>query len=137
MAVLQQPAAVGAAQIARAMQVTFGNSDLAVVRDAITVNADKSDSQNWLSLIASEVPGPYATLVKQLGVAPIPERPEQLAVYCQGVTTALIDRDLLRRKAELLGALQRTDGSLHPERYAALQRELMSIETERRTLRNE
>lgn len=137
MAVLQQPAAVGAAQIARAMQVTFGNADLAVVRDAITVNADKSDSQNWLSLIASEVPGPYSTLVKQLGVAPIPERPEQLAVYCQGVTTALIDRDLLRRKAELLGALQRTDGSLHPDRYAALQRELMSIETERRTLRNE
>jgi len=137
MALLQQPKLVGRALLERAVNVTFDNRTLAVIRDTIAVNLDSSESANWLSLIAEEVPAPFSTLVKQLGVAPIPEREEQLAVYCQGVTAALIETDLQHRKAELLGALQRTDAAVHPDRYKNLQRELMSIESERRALRNE
>jgi DNA primase len=59
------------------------------------------------------------------------------AEYCARVTSDLIDRDLLRSKAELLGALQRTDAAAEPERYAGLQRDLVGIERERRQLREE
>jgi DNA primase len=81
------------------------------------------------------VPAPFATLVKQLGVAPIPERSErELEAYARGVTGALIERDLLRRKAELLGQLQRADPG-NRDAYSQLQRELVQVEAERRQLR--
>jgi DNA primase len=53
------------------------------------------------------------------------------------VTVSLIERDLLRRKAELLGALQRSDATADPERYRALQRQLVDIEAERRRVRGD
>jgi DNA primase len=52
------------------------------------------------------------------------------------ITVSLIDRDLLRLKAELLGKLQRTDPS-NREVFSTLQRELVRIEAERRSLRDE
>ena len=48
---------------------------------------------------------------------------------------SLIERDLLRRKAELMGSLQRLDKAAEPARYEQLQRELVASEAERRLLR--
>ena len=53
------------------------------------------------------------------------------------MTTSLIERDLLRRKTELLGALQRTDAENDPERHRTLQRELVELEAERRRVRGD
>jgi len=137
MAMLQRPADVGAELIARAARSGFTDNTLSVIRDAIATSLDKVDSPNWLAIIADEVPAPFATLVKQLGVAPIPEREELIGSYCASVTTAIVDRDLLGQKRDLLGALQRLDKTAEPDRYGELQRALMRIETERRTLRGE
>ncbi len=141
MAILQYPDHVGADLIRRAAQVAFVDNTLAVVRDAIAttvgVASDPAASADWLSRVAGEVPPPFATLVKQLGVAPIPEREELIATYCRGVTTSLIDRDLLRQKRDLLGAMQRIDAASDPERYGQVQRDLVRIESERRALRDE
>ena len=139
MAILQYPDHVGADLIRRAAQVAFVDNTLAVVRDAIatTVESDSAVSADWLSRVAEDVPPPFSTLVKQLGVAPIPEREELIATYCRGVTTSLIDRDLLRQKRDLLGAMQRIDAASDPERYGQVQRDLVRIESERRALRDE
>lgn len=138
MAILQQPAAVGRELIDRAGQVVYSNSSLAVVRDAIVASMDAIDTTAWFTRVIEETPGPFGTLVKELGVAPLPEREgRELAVYCQGVTIDLISRDLLRSKAEMLGRLQRTDAVAEPDRYRQIQRELVRIETERRALRAE
>ncbi|MEO7123107.1 MAG: DNA primase, partial [Lacisediminihabitans sp.] len=138
MAILQQPAAVGRELIDRANRVAYANPSLAVVRDAITASMDAVESAAWLDRVIDEVPGPFATLVKELGVAPLPEREgRELGSYCQGITIDLISRDLLRGKAEMLGRLQRTDASAEPEKYREIQRELVRIETERRALRTE
>ena len=53
----------------------------------------------------------------------------------KGVTAELVGRDLLRRKADLIGRLQRTDATHERERYQEIQRELMQVEAERRALR--
>jgi DNA primase len=52
------------------------------------------------------------------------------------ITTALIDRELLRLKADLLGRLQRADPT-DREIYSTIQRELVRVEAERRNLRSE
>ena len=137
MAILQHPVDVGAALITRFGEVGFGDESLAVVRDAIVTSAVAAEGPAWLSTVTAEVPEHYATLVQQLAIAPIPQRDELMASYCVGVVTALIDRDLLRKKKDLLGALQRLNKEEQPEKYTELQRELMRIEADRRSVRSE
>lgn len=137
MAMLQYPTMVGADLTRRATQTAFANQSLAVVRDGIATTLDAMESPDWLARVAHEVPAPFSTLVTELGVAPIPERSEkELTAYVRGVTSSLIERDLLRRKADLLGRLQRADPEQR-EAYAALQREIVQIEADRRKLRDE
>jgi DNA primase len=137
MAILQYPSMVGLELTRRATQTAFANQSLAVVRDGVATTLDSFESPEWLARVAQEVPAPFANLVTELGVAPIPERSEkELSAYVRGVTSSLIERDLLRRKADLLGRLQRAD----PEQrdvYTGLQRELVQIEADRRKLRDE
>ncbi|MEO6943523.1 MAG: DNA primase [Lacisediminihabitans sp.] len=138
MAILQQPAAVGRELVERANIVTYSNASLAVVRDGIAASVDALESPDWLARVISEVPGPFMTLVQELGVAPLPEKDgRELGIYCQGVTIDLIGRDLLRGKAELLGRLQRTDAVAEHDKYREIQTELVRIEAERRALRAE
>ena len=138
MAMLQQPVLIGRGLLERASQVDFANASLAVVRDGVMASMDDFDAVGWLARVIDEVPAPFAMLVKELGLAPLPERENrELTLYCQAVTTDLIARDLLRRKAELLGQSQRTDAAAEPEKYRALQVELVRIEAERRALRSE
>jgi DNA primase len=135
MAMLQYPADVGLDFIRRGANVTFVDNTLAVVSDAIATSAEHWEAPDWLARVSDEVPMPFATLVKQLGVAPIPERPELIGSYCKDVVAGLIDRDLLRQKKDLLGALQRTDAAADAEAYAQVQRDLVRVEAERRALR--
>ncbi|MBX3092166.1 MAG: DNA primase [Cryobacterium sp.] len=135
MAVLQQPDAVGRELGMRIGGVAFTNTTLAVVRDGIVASMDAFTGPNWVERVSEEVPPGFAGVVSQLVVAPLPEKEgRELSIYCRGVVAALISRDLLARKAELLGRLQRADPVAEPERYRELQRELVRVESERREL---
>ncbi len=134
-AMVQHPDTVGADLLRHAIDCRFGNPSLAVIRDGIASVLASSDPQVRVDRVIAEVPAPFASLVQQLAVAPMPHRNEaELTVYVQGVVGALVDRELLRQKSELLGRLQRTDRT-DVAAYAALQRALVEIETERRALR--
>jgi DNA primase len=87
--------------------------------------------------VGAQVPTDFFSLVIQLGVAPIPQREDAVAAYCEGVVAALVDRDLLRQKAEVLGAMQRAKSEGDQERWDRLSRESVALETERRQLRKE
>jgi len=135
MAILQHPKDVGADYIARTARAGFADNTLAVVRDAIATSLEHVDAPDWLQRVSDEVPAVFSTLVKQLGVAPIPQRAELLGSYCKGVVASLLERDVLRRKKDLMGSLQRLDGASEPEKYAEAQRALVALEHERRALR--
>jgi DNA primase len=137
MAILQQPVLVGPELLRRASEVRFTDVWLGVVRDAIAVSIGDSQSDGWLGRIATEVPPRYARLVNELAVAPIPERDDRLAAYCNLIVSDFIHRDLLRQKVALVGAMQRVDAAAEPERYSQVQRQLVAIEEERRALRGE
>ena len=137
MAMLQHPDAVGHELMSRAMQVRIGNPTLAVIRDGIAASIDQASAADWLQRVGAEVPTDFQSLVIQLGVAPIPQREDAVAEYCEGVVAALVDRDLLRQKAEVLGAMQRAKSEGDQERWDRLSRESVALETERRQLRKE
>jgi DNA primase len=136
-AILQYPEQVGADLLRHAVESRFGNASLAVVRDGIASVLASPDPAVRVDRVVDEVPAPFAVVVRQLAVAPIPQRSEaELTVYVRGVVSALIDRELLRQKSELLGRLQRTDRT-DTETFATLQRALVKLETERRSLRSD
>lgn len=137
MAILQYPDAVGRDLAGRFVRARFANRTLAVVRDAIASALDRFGGAEWLATVAAEVPSGLAPVVTQLGVAPIPERPERIVAYASRVVSDLVERDLLRRKAELQGSLLRASESGDPARLGELQRELVGVERERRALRGE
>ena len=138
MAILQYPEEIGRELVLRASQAAVATASLTVVRDGIAASMESFGSTAWLDRVIAEVPLPFANLVNELGMAPLPERADrELATYCQGITVSLIDRDLLRRKADLLGQLQRTDPKAAPDKYRGIQRELISIEAERRAMRSD
>jgi len=137
MALLQHPDEIPLEMARRALHTTFSQPALATVRDALLAAIEAYGSSEWARRVADEAPPAFSPLVTQLAIAPLPIREGFAAEYCQGVTTSLIERDLLRRKTELLGALQRTDAAAEPERHRSVQRELMELEAERRRVRGD
>ena len=134
MAVLQHPGEVERETAGRALGMTFTQPALATVRDALVAAFEHYGMPQWVARAAEEAPGAFAALVTQLAIAPLPIRDDQVREYCRGLTNSLIGRGLLQSKAELLGALQRTTATEEPERYRALQRQLVDIEAERRRI---
>ena len=135
MALLQLPQLVGAELAMRAATTPFTNATLQVVRDGVAANLHRIGDAGYLTAVVDEVPLPFAGLVRQLGVAPIPERDEAaLAGYATGIVSALVDRGILARKVDLVGRLQRTDPA-DREAFGALQRQLVDLDAERRVLR--
>lgn len=147
-AMLQYPEAVGVDLLRQGVDCRFGNATLAVVRDGIAsalaaasvgepARSTTATATLTVDRVVADVPPPFASIVQQLAVLPVPQRHEiELTAYVRGVVGALVDRELLRQKQELLGRLQRTDRS-DTATYAAIQRALVDLERERRQLRGD
>ncbi|TPW76107.1 DNA primase [Schumannella soli] len=137
MAILQRPGAIGAELIGEAVRSRFSNETLSVVRDGIGAALDRVEDPAWMTIVAGEVPSMYASLVSQMGVAPLPARSTQVDAYAQRVVVNVVERELVRRKADLQGSLMRAQSSGDGVRAAELSRELLAIETQRRRLTGE
>lgn len=136
MAILQLPTEVGLARIERVVRVPFTHPTLAVIRDAILAVVHTATEPGWIDRVQREVPTAYASTVNALAVATLPQAGADLGRYARAVVNGLIDRDLLRQKAELTARLARTDTADQDARRA-LQIDLADIDKERMKLRND
>ena len=121
----------------RVLAARFVNPTLSVVRDALAASLDDFAGAGWVDRISREVPPSFVSLIAQLAVAPIPERTDRIAAYCEKVVADLVDRDILREKSELVGAMQRATAEGDSARWSELSKRSVALETERRQLRNE
>ncbi len=137
MVLLQHPDVVPAERATAVLSTQFSHAALALVRDAMLSVFDKYQDGAWVSRVTAETPEALQPLVGQLSVAPLPESKAQTERYCLGVTATLLDRDLLRQKAELMSILQRTDAAADPAGHRVVQEQLVTIEAKRRALRDE
>lgn len=135
MALLQHPESIPAQRATEVLQAHFSHGALALVRDAILAVFDHYGESGWVSRVQAEMPETLQVFVQQMAVHPLPGREDEVDRYALGVTATLLDKDLLRKKGELLSTLQRTP--VESEEYAALQRQLVDIEHTRRQLREE
>jgi DNA primase len=137
MVLLQHPDVVPHERATAVLSTQFSHAALALVRDAMLSVFDQYGDPAWVTKVTQETPEALQALVGQLSVAPLPESKAQTERYCLGVTATLLDRDLLRQKAELMSALQRTNGDVDPVGYREVQEKLVTIESQRRALRDE
>lgn len=137
MALVQHPEAVGRTLTERVLAARFTNPTLAVIRDGVAASLDDFESSGWVDRVSREVPEAFRSLVSQLAVAPILSRSDRLVEYCEKVVADLVDRDILREKAELVGAMQRARADGDTDRLSELSRRSVSLESERRQLRKE
>lgn len=138
MAILQHPTAAPRDLVTQAAFAAFVNGSLAVVGNAIAASLDQLDAAGFVDSVLEQTPAPFVRLVQELAGGPLPEREgRDIAIYCEGILSSLVERDLLRRKAELLGQMHRTDATADPDKRRALAQQLVDVEAARRLLRNE
>jgi len=137
MAILQYPVEVGSDLARRALSAAFAEPSLAVIRDATAVSLEHAGAPRWLEDIEAELPAGFHGLLRELAVAPVPAHEEAVPRYVRAIVEELVDRELLRRKREALGALQRLDREAEATRFAELQRELVDIDRQRAAMRGE
>lgn len=136
-ALLQYPRMLPDAQLDAVLTANFTDASLATVRDTIITTRPQLGTAQWLPAVQDEVPSAFLPLVTELSMVPLPAGPrdDQIAAYVKSVSAALVERDLLRRKAELLGELQRTDIEREPQHHRDLSEQLLALERRKRELR--
>jgi len=137
---LQEPAMLGGAAWERFATARFATPAYQAIHDAIRATAPgfSGDAVQWVEALRQEVPEPLQTLVSELAVVPLPAHTaEAVQKYCRDILARLFELQITRVKADKLGQLQRLDAAAYPEEFQQLNRELMMLEMERRSLRSD
>ncbi len=94
--------------------------------------------QVWVDAVRGHLPQPLHGYLAELAVTPLPATTEQqLERYTADILNRLFELQINRRKSDRLAELQRTDPAGQRERYQELQRELLELEMQRRSLRQD
>lgn len=138
--VLQEPSVLGGGAWERFEASQFTTPAYAAVHTAVRAAglAHSDDPVAWVEQVRQEVPEPLRPLVSELAVTPLPASTvEAMQRYCRDILARLFELQITRIKADKMGQLQRLDAGANPEEFQRLNRELMQLEMERRSLRSD
>jgi len=136
--VLQEPAILEGATWQRFAEARFSTPAYLAIHEAIRATGQGSigDPARWVEQLLQEVPEPLRPLVSELAVVPLPaSTAEAVQRYCRDILARLFELQITRVKADKMGQLQRLDAAADPEEFQRLNRELMELEMQRRSLR--
>lgn len=137
MAMMQQAPEIGAELLAQAVTAQVNDPELRVVRDGLAAALPQLGVASWLEAVLAATPETHHNLVRELAIAPLPQRNrELLGEYAREVVISLLDRDLVSLKQELLARMQRI-GDHTSEASRRVQQQLQALETARRGLRHD
>ena len=137
---LQQPGMLEGETWQRFSEARFSTPAYLAIHEAIRATglAFAGDPVRWVEQLLQEVPEPLRPLVSELAVVPLPaSTADSVLRYCRDILARLFELQITRVKAEKMGQLQRLDASAEPEEFQRLNRELMQLEMQRRSLRSE
>ena len=137
---LQEPGMLEGETWQRFSEARFSTPAYLAIHEAIRATGlgYTADPVRWVEQLLQEVPEPLRPLVSELAVVPLPANtPEGVLRYCRDILARLFELQITRVKAEKMGQLQRLDASADPEEFQRLNRELMQLEMQRRSLRSD
>lgn len=134
---LQNPSAFSTHQLRRMQAAGIATSSYKALLDLVLENSDQLNDSSFANLIASVAPQDLQSVIRELALAPLPLKSEaELGKYSQGIVSSAMIRALDREKTDLLAALRRAELGGSDEQKAAIQRQLVELEAERRSLMN-
>jgi DNA primase len=132
---LQVPNAYSVDELKRITGVAFSAPTHIAIANAIEAAAGWHGKTEFLPTVAGATPGELQGVLLEIAGQTLPANTdEQLLRYGQGVISRGLAAVLAREKNELLAALRRTDKETDPSTYAEIQRKLVALEAERRTV---
>ena len=132
---VQHPAAFSIEQLRRMQAAGFSEKQHRELVDVILQNPQSLSESNFANVLAITVGEELLPLVRSLALAPLPVANEsELQRYSAGIVSGAMLQTLNREKTDLLAALKRLEGSSSTGQIEQIQRQLMSLEAERRAL---
>jgi DNA primase len=131
---VQRPQAFTPELLNRIVGAGFTQSDFGLVAEAASRISSELRSSDWVNQLANQLVGDQLDLLRALALAELPATSDSdLERYSKGVVSGAMLQALAREKNDLLAALKRIDMATQPDSYAAVQRQLVELEAERRT----
>lgn len=137
---LQEPGMLEGETWQRFTEARFSTPAYGAIHEAIRATGlgFAGDPMRWVEQLLQEVPEPLRPLVSELAVVPLPaSTADGVLRYCKDILARLFELQITRVKADKMGQLQRLDASADPEEFHRLNRELMQLEMQRRSLRSD
>lgn len=137
MAMLQHPNDVGEDLLTQAVAVQFHTEAFVPIAASIATHIPAIGEAGWLDRVVSSVPHQLQSVARELALAPLPQNnPKGIPLYVRAVVSALIERDLLLLKQEMMARLQRI-ADPQDAMYRQLQEQIRMLEQARRSLQTE
>lgn len=134
---VQNPTAFSVAQLRRMQAAGISTPDYKALLEIVLENSDRLSEPSFANLLATSVEERLQSVVRQLALAPLPLKSEaDLGKYSLGIVNAAMIRALDREKTDLLAALRRAELAASEDQKVAIQRQLVDLEAERRSLMN-
>jgi DNA primase len=133
--VIQHPVFFSQTQLRRMQAAGLTSAQHRAVLDLVLENIENIQDASFANLIASSAANELLPLIRELALAPLPIKSEaDLPRYAQGVVNGAMIKALEREKSDLLAALRRAEANASEEQKSAIQRQLVELEEERRSL---
>ncbi len=132
---VQVPSSFTPEQLVRIVRDGFSSPAHNAILEAIGTSLSSQNSSDWLRVIAESTPEALHPLLREIAAQALPAHDlDGLNRYGQGVINRALINALAHTKADLLAALRRVDSVANPDESAAIQRQLVELEAERRKL---
>ncbi len=133
--VIQHPAFFTYPQLRRMQAAGLTSEQHRAVLDLVLENLDQIGDSSFANLIATKADENLLPVIRELALAPLPIKSEaDLPRYAQGVVNGAMIKALEREKSDLLAALRRAEANASEEQKSQIQRQLVELEEERRSL---
>jgi DNA primase len=133
--VIQHPAFFTHTQLRRMQAAGLTSEQHRAVLDLVLENLDQIEDSSFANLIATKADEDLLPVIRELALAPLPIKSEaDLPRYAQGVVNGAMIKALEREKSDLLAALRRAEANASEEQKSQIQRQLVELEEERRSL---
>ena len=132
---VQRPQSFSSTVLRRITAAGFQDATYQALLTAAVSIADSLESSDFANQLSNAVPDELVGLVRELALSPLPVRSDsELERYAKGVVKSALIQALAREKTDLLAALKRIDPDAPGDSVSQIQRQLVELETERRTL---
>lgn len=134
---VQNPSAFSVSQLRRMQAAGLTTPEYRALLEVVLENSERLAEPSFANLLVTAVEERLQAVVRQLALAPLPLKSEaDLGKYSLGIVNAAMIRALDREKTDLLAALRRAELAASDEQKMAIQRQLVELEAERRSLMN-